>query len=60
MNVVGTSPLSSETSLISAMISDAPTVLALVSQSEALIKLSWTAPASNGGTTLTAYKLYWD
>lgn len=60
VNVVGTSPLSAETSLISATKPGAPTSLAMVSQSEALIKVSWTAPSSIGGTSLTAYKLYWD
>jgi len=60
VNVVGISPLSSETSLISAMIPGAPTTLAMVSQSEALIKVSWATPSSSGGTPLTAFKLYWD
>ena len=58
--MVGTSAISSETTLIAATISTVPTTLAVTEQSSSLVRLSWVAPADTGGTPLTAYKLYWD
>ena len=44
---------------MAAAVPDAPTGLALISQSPTAITISWTTPY-DGGTTLNDYKIWWD
>jgi hypothetical protein len=44
---------------MAAKIPDAPTGIAMISQSSNAIAFRWTAP-SDGGTPLIGYKIWWD
>jgi subtilisin family serine protease len=57
-NAVGTGPASAPVSATPASVPGAPTgVTASTSRSKG-IDLSWTAPASNGGSAITGYRIY--
>ena len=59
MNIVDSSALSPETSLIAATVPAKPGSVTLVSQSETAITFSWIPDADTGGTVLTQYKIKW-
>lgn len=59
LNIVGTSSLSGETSLIAATVPAKPANLSLVSQSETQITVTWEPNVDTGGTPITGYKLKW-
>jgi len=56
----GTSALSTGVGFLVGSVPSAPQTLAIVTQSKISIKVSWTAPASDGGVPLTLYTVYWD
>lgn len=56
----GVSALSTGAGFLVGSVPSAPQTLAVVTQSKISIKISWTAPASDGGAALTLYTVYWD
>lgn len=59
-NLIGFSDLSAVGSIICATKPDAPINLALVSQSQTTIVVSWASPVNTGGTPLTGFKIKWN
>ena len=59
-NEVGSSSLSTGQGFIAGSIPSPPLFLTLLTQNRFMIQFQWTAPSSNGGVSLTAYKIYWD
>ncbi|MHB8512297.1 MAG: RCC1 domain-containing protein [Actinomycetota bacterium] len=57
VNVAGESALSSETSAVPATVASAPQNLTATAQTNS-VALSWSAPASNGGSAITGYNVY--
>src|SRR5881409_3910733 len=57
INSVGTSPPSNTTSATTSVVSSPPSGLAAAAVSSSQINLSWTAPADNGGSAITGYKI---
>ncbi|WP_394352605.1 fibronectin type III domain-containing protein, partial [Candidatus Nitrosotalea sp. FS] len=56
-NSVGPSPHSNTASATTSTVTSPPTGLAATTVSSSQIHLSWTAPANNGGATITGYKI---
>ena len=46
--------------MIAATVPDMPTNLIRVSADREQITIGWQAPAYNGGTPISGYKVYWD
>ena len=57
MNSVGEGPLSSEASSTPATVPSAPTMSSAV-PGNAQVVLTWAAPSSNGGSSVSGYKIY--
>ena len=57
INTVGTGAVSNTDSATAATVPGAPTNLTATAISDSAINLSWTAPANNGGSAITGYKI---
>ena len=57
INSVGTGAVSNTDSATTAAVPGAPTNLRATAISDSAINLSWTAPANNGGSAITGYKI---
>ena len=57
INSVGTGAVSNTDSATTAAVPGAPTNLTATAISDSAINLSWTAPANNGGSAITGYKI---
>ncbi len=57
INSVGEGPFSDEASASPAKVPSAPTITS-AEPGDAEVALQWTAPSSNGGATITGYKVY--
>ena len=61
LNAAGTGPLSPESlSIVAATPPDHPTDILRVYADDEVITIGWKAPAYNGGSPVTGYKVYWD
>lgn len=56
-NEIDSGPFSSPTSILAAVIPSTPDAPLMVSQSESVIAISWSAPSDDGGTSLIGYKI---
>jgi len=59
VNSVGQGSYSSAVSVTPAGVPGAPTALAATSGTDSAVPLAWTAPASNGGASITGYVVEW-
>jgi titin len=60
VNVIGSSDLSSEIAIRAAQAPDAPAAPVKQSSTLTSITIQWSAPAYNGGSAVTGYRVYMD
>jgi len=59
VNAAGQGPYGSAVSVTPRTVPGAPTALAATSNADSSVPLSWSAPASNGGASITGYVVEW-
>ncbi|MGH8981959.1 MAG: fibronectin type III domain-containing protein, partial [Acidimicrobiales bacterium] len=57
VNTVGTSAASTPVSVLAATLPGAPTTLTVISAGGTVVKLGWTEPSTDGGSTITHYEV---
>ena len=60
VNIIGESPQSTSSPIITATVPGKPHRPSLISQSKTSINIGWSDPTNLGGTTLTGYKIQMD
>lgn len=60
VNVHGAGPVGATLSLLAATAPDAPTGLTAGAATATTVTFTWTAPANDGGSAVTDYKIYWN